>query len=115
MGKIQKALHKLRTESPHTTQTYYGAALPARPNSPRLKDHNIRSAQTLEIDWERLADHGLLAEHSAASEICQQYQRVKRPLLRHIFETYPFIGAEETGRVLLVASALRGDGNRSPA
>lgn len=69
----------------------------------------ILAVQRMDIDWQLLAKRGLVAEDSAVAEISQQFRRVKRPLLRQLFESYP-VGADEVGRVLLVASASTSEG-----
>ena len=109
MGKIEEALQRLRTDAPPSSAPVKRDASQYRPRVRRANELGIRSAQNLEIDWQLLAKHGLLAENLAASEISQQFRRIKRPLLRQIFESYP-ISSDDTGRVLLVASALRGEG-----
>lgn len=108
MGKLQEALDKLKESGPRTAPS---ASTPGSgyASSERQSRHSIAFAQVLEIDWARLFEHGLLPEQAVASGISQQYRRAKRPLLRQIFGSYP-IEVDETGRVLLVASALRGEG-----
>ncbi len=109
MGKIQNALDKLKGSAPEGALP--GSERPAPAYRPPVQQsrYGIRYTDTIEIDWAALSNNGLLPERAATKAISQQYRRIKRPLLRQLFGTYP-IDSDESGRVLLIASAGRGEG-----
>ena len=111
MSKIQEALDRLRTSNTKEEDlaTDLNATSTDIDTQIRRVVQRIRADNELSIDWQRLRERGFIAEESASAEISQQYRRIKRPLLRQIFEAYP-VGPASMGRIILVASALGGDG-----
>ena len=110
MSKIQEALDRLRTSN--STEEDLATDVNATSEIDtqiRRVIERIRADNELILDWQRLRERGFVAEESASAEISQQFRRIKRPLLRQIFEAYP-VGPTSMGRVILVASALGGDG-----
>ncbi|MEO1245981.1 MAG: AAA family ATPase [Pseudomonadota bacterium] len=108
MGKIQDALDKLRPEAPEPLSGK-SPLVSASTLETAVDRNGISAAGFVQLDEDLLREKGLLPEAATAAELSQQYRRVKRPLLRQVFTTYP-VSVNETGRVLLVASALRGEG-----
>lgn len=108
MGKIQEALQKIRTDEPPSAPLSRRRPQVGQ-RAQRTSEVSILASESLTIDWQKLVDHGLLPEASATSRISQQFRSVKRPLLRQIFQSYP-IGPEEIGRILLITSAIKGEG-----
>ena len=120
MSKIQDALSKLQRSRPDAAsaapaiqplaEAVDGNALPLqKPSDPgaRRRQHAY-AGPALRVDHDALRAAGLMAPHSQARQVADEYRQIKRPLLARAGGRGQ--SAVERGNLLMVGSAVSGEG-----
>jgi protein-tyrosine kinase len=110
MSLVERALKKLqesRTVAPATGTAPVPQGAPARDAAQPASGH-IRPARVVQLNREALRAAELLPAPAEERRLAHEYRQIKRPLIANAFgRGVPQI---PNGRVILVASALPGDG-----
>lgn len=125
MSIVEKALRKFQADRQTLrTQRSEGQHLPpvvgqvverAEPpvSPPRAAEHPIsiaRPQKVVHIDRDLLRRAGLLPPESQEHELADQYRVIKRPLIQHAFERHSQASNAGPPQLIMMASALPGDG-----
>ena len=113
MSIIEKALDELERSSPKPANepkvvTDLHKDNGKEPQASAEDNASIRTAKARELDFERLSKAGILVPNTTDRMLCEQYRRLKRPLLVNAFgSSGQAIGNHN---LLMVGSAVEGEG-----
>jgi protein-tyrosine kinase len=124
MSIIEKALNKAKTQEQETnsatnfSNTAFKNTDRVRSISPAIplfsgndyekNRHDFEPAETVEIDWQRLASMGFVTPDDVNTQTIEEYRNIKRPLVSNAFGKGS-LGIERSN-LILVTSSVPGEG-----
>lgn len=109
MSLFEQAIARLRNQSANPPQAKSQQGLRKRvvPDAAQVLEELPEPAKKITLDFNLLRERGYLPEESASRQFSDHYRRIKRPLIdKAVTES----GAKRESRLIMVTSALPGDG-----
>ncbi len=110
MSSIERMVEKLKLSTPSAGTQHKVTEQKPVGRRPPMSGATERQSEALStnIDMSRLESVGFIAPLQDRAKLAEEYRRIKRPLLRNAFGKDA--GAVESGNVIMVASAMSGEG-----